>query len=55
MISLIWNRAVDFPVRMVLSALMIGVALVLGLGTKGISIGVVSEKIMRTEGTGAVF
>src|SRR5579875_2567311 len=55
MISLIWNRAVGFPVRLVLSALMVGVALVLGLGTQGVAIGVGSERIMRTDGTGAVF
>lgn len=53
MIALIWNQLVDRPVRTILSVLMIAVALVLGLVMKGLSTGVLSEKISRTQGIGA--
>jgi len=41
------------PVRMLLSMIMISVALLLGLVIKGLSTGVMQEKIHRTEGIGA--
>jgi putative ABC transport system permease protein len=51
--KLIVSEVLHHPVRAVLSTVMIGVALLLGLVMKGLSTGVLEEKIARTQGIGA--
>lgn len=53
MLKLMLRQLLHHPVRMLLSMIMIGVALLLGLVIKGLSNGVMQEKIHRTEGIGA--
>ncbi len=53
MLKLMFRQLLHHPVRMFLSMLMISVALLLGLVMKGLSTGVMEEKIHRTEGIGA--
>jgi putative ABC transport system permease protein len=52
-LKLMLRQLLHHPVRMLLSMIMIGVALLLGLVIKGLSNGVMQEKIHRTEGIGA--
>jgi putative ABC transport system permease protein len=52
-LKLMVRQLLHHPVRMLLSMIMIGVALLLGLVIKGLSNGVMQEKIHRTEGIGA--
>jgi putative ABC transport system permease protein len=52
-LKLMLRQLTHHPVRMLLSMLMISVALLLGLVIKGLSTGVMEEKIQRTEGIGA--
>ncbi len=53
MLKLMLRQLMQHPVRMLLSMIMISVALLLGLVIKGLSNGVMQEKIQRTEGIGA--
>lgn len=53
--KLMLRQLMHHPIRMMLSMVMIGVALLLGLVIKGLSTGVMEEKIQRTEGIGADF
>lgn len=53
MLKLMLRQLLHHPVRMLLSMVMISVALLLGLVIKGLSNGVMQEKIHRTEGIGA--
>ncbi|MCL5670401.1 MAG: ABC transporter permease [Acidobacteria bacterium] len=53
MLKLMLRQLLHHPVRMLLSMIMISVALLLGLVIKGLSNGVMEEKIHRTEGIGA--
>ena len=52
-LKLMLRQLLHHPVRMLLSMIMISVALLLGLVIKGLSNGVMQEKIHRTEGIGA--
>jgi putative ABC transport system permease protein len=52
-LKLMLRQLLHHPVRMLLSMIMISVALLLGLVIKGLSNGVMQEKIKRTEGIGA--
>lgn len=51
--KLMLRQLMHHPMRMLLSMIMIGVALLLGLVIKGLATGVMREKIRRTEGIGA--
>jgi len=51
--KLMLRQLMHHPIRMLLSMIMIGVALLLGLVIKGLSTGLMQEKIHRTEGIGA--
>lgn len=53
MLKIMLRQLLHHPVRMFLSMAMISVALLLGLVMKGLSTGVMREKIHRTEGIGA--
>ncbi len=53
MLKLMLRQLLHHPMRMLLSMIMISVALLLGLVIKGLSNGVMQEKIHRTEGIGA--
>ncbi|HVB29567.1 MAG TPA: FtsX-like permease family protein [Terriglobia bacterium] len=53
MLKLMLRQLMHHPIRMLLSVIMISVALLLGLVIKGLSTGVMQEKIQRTEGIGA--
>jgi putative ABC transport system permease protein len=52
-LKLMLRQLLHHPMRMLLSMIMISVALLLGLVIKGLSNGVMQEKIHRTEGIGA--
>ncbi|TAM78802.1 MAG: FtsX-like permease family protein [Acidobacteria bacterium] len=53
MLKIMLRQLLHHPVRMLLSMIMISVALLLGLVIKGLSNGLMQEKIHRTEGIGA--
>jgi putative ABC transport system permease protein len=52
-LKLMFRQLMHHPVRMLLSMIMIGVALLLGLVIKGLSTGLMEEKVHQTEGIGA--
>jgi putative ABC transport system permease protein len=53
MLKLIFGSLVHHPARTFLCVFMVGVALVLGLVIKGLASGLLTEKIVRTQGIGA--
>ncbi len=52
-LKLIFSGLVHHPARTFLCVFMVGVALVLGLVIKGLATGLLTEKIVRTQGIGA--
>lgn len=53
MLKLVFNELVHHPARTFLCVFMVGVALLLGLVIKGLATGLLTEKIVRTQGIGA--